>query len=208
MNFDDLQQQWKDEPSDNVQIPTEIDVLRKAITPIDKLRKKMKRDFIILYIVLFGVGFGVTYLDMSFEKKIMFCIFFSIIITFNSYYSLKFFKFYKTLNTMNLSSRKNLERIYTDFRININLYKSQNFHIIYGNTMLMLFNMFVGTGERRIIFINEMANKNYQNILIVITIMIATPILAFISSEWYGGTRDYKEHFSNIEKLIDELDEL
>jgi hypothetical protein len=106
---------------------------------------------------------------------------------------------------MNLSSRKNLERIYIEFKININLYKSQNFHIVYGYTMLMLFNMFVGTGERRIIFINEMANKNYENILMI---MIAAPALAFISSEWYGGTRDYKKHFSNLEKIIDELDEL
>jgi hypothetical protein len=211
MSFDELQQQWKDEPSGDVQIPSEMDVLKKAITPIEKLRKRMRKDFWVQIITIF-IGFGVIFFiitpEMAFEKIIMLCIFFSIILTFSFFYTFKFYTFYKTLNTMNLNSRKNLINIYIDFRINIELYKSQNFHLIYGNMILILFGGFMGTGQRRLNFINQITNGNYENLIIIIAIIVISPILASLTSEHLGGMQYYQNHFNNIQHLIDELEDV
>lgn len=208
MNFDDLQQQWKDEPSDNVQIPGEIDIMRKAKTPIDELRKKMKKDFFLQNIIVLISGIALMYILDSFEKRLNFGIFYLILITFSGYYTLKFFKFYQSLNSINFSSRKNLDNIYFDLKMNLELYKSQNFHFMYGNIIFLSFASFIGTGQKRILFIEEIVNGNYTNLLIILGIVIIAPISAYFSSENLGGMQYYKNHLDNIEKIHLELDDL
>jgi hypothetical protein len=208
MSFDELQQQWKDEPSGDVQIPSEMDVLKKAITPIEKLRKRMRKDFFLQNVIVLISGIVLIYWLDSFEKRLSFTLFYVVIITFSGYYTVKFLKFYKTLNTINFSSRKNLDNIYFDLKMNLELYKSQNFHFMYGNFIFLSFASFIGTGQKRILFIEEIVKGNYTNLLIIIAIIIIAPIPAYFSSENLGGMQYYKSHLDNIEKIYVELDEL
>ena len=47
MNFDKLQEQWKSEPAEYSEIPKELDKIKEAHNPIDKVRSNMKKELIV-----------------------------------------------------------------------------------------------------------------------------------------------------------------
>ena len=45
MNFDELQKQWDNQSSDEINIKDRLEIKQEANTVIDKVRKVMKKDF-------------------------------------------------------------------------------------------------------------------------------------------------------------------
>lgn len=206
MNFDDLQQQWKDEPSDNVQIPKEIDVLRKAQTPIDAVRKKMKTDFKNQVFGLAIYGFYPLIFDFSPTVKFLYYLIYVLTVFFSGYFYYIFWGFYKQAYNLTFESRKNLYWFYYELRLNLILYKSLSY---VGFIMLFAFLLIVlSLGSYSKYFADFIKNiDNFKNQLIAIGVLIfAIPFSIIVTELWTKNL--YGKHLEKIKTVLDELDEL
>ena len=57
MNFDKLQEQWKSEPQNIPETPKELDKIKEAHNPIDKVRSNMKKELIVQSVLIIAVAF-------------------------------------------------------------------------------------------------------------------------------------------------------
>jgi hypothetical protein len=206
MNFDELQQQWKDEPSDNVQIPTEIDVLKKAQTPIDEVRYRMKKDFIIqtsLRVLTLCVPFLFNFTD---SLSSIFYTFYFTILVFVLYYNYKFYVFYKHSYSLIFDSRKNLLWFYYELKLNIELLKASAFI----STLLSgILGILIGWNIKKdnldrfpIVHILDGVNPLFVNIGLIIFAILVFYYVENLPKLTYG------KHLEKIKKVLDELDEL
>jgi hypothetical protein len=206
MSFDELQQQWKDEPSGDVQIPSEMDVLKKAQTPIDTVRKKMKYDF---KNQVFGLAiYGVYPFIFNFSTTVQFFYYIIYLITviFSGYFYYIFWGFYKQAYNLTLESRKNLYWFYYELRLNLVLYKTLSY---VGFIMLFAFLIVVcSLGSFSKDFANFIKNMdNLKNQLITIGVLIfAIPFSIIVTELWTKNY--YGKHLKKIKLVLDELDEL
>ena len=46
MDFNDIQSAWNNENTKNVVVPTQLEKVQKANTPLDKIKKNLKNEFI------------------------------------------------------------------------------------------------------------------------------------------------------------------
>ncbi len=207
MNFDDLQQQWKDEPSDNVQIPSEIDVLKKAITPIDFVRSSMKRDFLIQTFLRILILFVPVFFDFTDSLKTIFYTLYFTILFFVIYYYYKFYTFYKNSYNLNYNSRKNLSWFYYELKLNIELLKACSFiDLLLTGILGVTIGWFIRTEKQHnthnILNLLDGVNPLFINIGLAIF-----AFLMFLHAEKLPNI-SYGKYLKNIKTVLDELDEL
>jgi hypothetical protein len=206
MSFDELQQQWKDEPSGNVQIPTEMDVLKKAQTPIDAVRKKMKTDFQSQIFGLFIYGLYPLIFEFSSPIKFFYYIVYIIAAFLSVYFYYIFWGFYKQAYDLTYESRKNLYWFYYELRLNLILYKTLSY---VGFLLLFAFLLLVFSwGSYSKDFTNYFKEiNNFKNQIIAIGVLVvAIPFSIIVTELWTKNL--YGKHLEKIKSVLDELDEL
>ena len=119
MNFDELQKQWDNQSSDEINIKDRLEIKQEANTVIDKVRKVMKKDFyfqltsfpiLLLYPFLFGVDTPLIWWVVS-------CICATMIVPF--YYLIKF---YKSSYKLEFNSLKNINWFYYNYKSSITIF--------------------------------------------------------------------------------------
>lgn len=127
MDFNDIQSAWNNENTKNVVVPTQLEKVQQANTPLDKIRKNLKNEFIYQIVSIVVVGFA-PYLNGFPEQAITpFYLLFSLFVAVCAYYLTKLFVFYKRLNKTALNTKDNLYETYFDIRLNMELYKTFTF---------------------------------------------------------------------------------
>ena len=58
MDFNDIQSAWNNENTKNVVVPTQLEKVQQANTPLDKIRKNLKNEFIYQIVSIVVVGFA------------------------------------------------------------------------------------------------------------------------------------------------------
>ena len=130
-NFDDLKKQWKEQES-SVPIPEDLNKLKKAQTPIDKIRKNIKIElFLMVFSVFFLtiVPFISLYQINGISELVYFIVLFLLIISAIPYYR-SFYSYYKNTKHKTFNSYRSISAIYYELKNTIRLYKTINYLLI------------------------------------------------------------------------------
>lgn len=203
MNFNELQKQWNDEPTNKITVPTEIDTLRKAQTPIDKVRKKMKMDFITQIVLLIAIAFVPLIFDFSDNLTAVFIPFYGVMLGFMAYYFYKFFVFYKKSYDLTFDSRKNLLWFFYELKLNIELYKALTYIMFFlGFSFGILAGTLTKDNSKVDAFLSGLHDKNQALIIFVIIMVLFSFFMAEYIPRWYYG-----KHLKQVKAVLDQLDE-
>jgi len=203
MDFNDIQNQWNNERTDDIAFPNNFQKIQEANTPLDKIKKNLKKELIYQSLAVIFSGFVPVLHDFPVKWWAPFYLLFSMFFAVCVYYLVKLFLFYKRLNNITLRTKDSLYETYFDVRLNMELYKTFTFAL---SPFVVLF--FVGfsvhiLSERPDMQISDISNT----LLISIFVVISLTILFFgLMAEWWVHFY-YGKYAKEIRKILDELKE-
>src|ERR1700729_2899308 len=131
MNIDDLKGAWgKDEPS-GMHLPDSTFMMGKTTSVVEKVRKKMKSEFVaalawyfllIAYIIFIRVTFYKTGQAIFFLNTVSLLLF--ILLLLNAYFFGKFYIFYKSMSRYDLGVSESVRKIAYELELNTEIYKT------------------------------------------------------------------------------------
>ena len=200
MDFNDIQSAWNNENTKNVVVPTQLEKVQQANTPLDKIRKNLKNEFIYQIVSIVVVGFA-PYLNGFPEQAITpFYLLFSLFMAVSAYYLIKLFIFYKRLNKTALNTKDNLYETYFDIRLNMELYKTFGFALM---PFMILF--LVGVLYFKLPNAATLFTDSTNSIVLFVSVLFSMLFMG-IASEWWVHFF-YGKYAKEIRTVLDELKE-
>lgn len=206
MNFDKLQEQWNQE-NNEVSLPLNLDKIKEAHNPIDKVRRNMKFDLISQAILTVLIGF-VPYAkrnEWDFQSISIFALFYVLMVGFMLYYTLKFYRFYKQSYNLSYDSRKNLMWFAYELRLFIELYRALTFIMMFlGMALGLYFGMHFNTTGQDIFHLKD---ADFLKLFGVLFFMVAFLLglvvlfMEFVINHYYG------KYYKKIKNILNQLDE-
>ena len=200
MDFNDIQSAWNNENTKNVVVPTQLEKVQQANTPLDKIRKNLKNEFIYQIVSIVVVGFA-PYLNGFPEQAITpFYLLFSLFVAVSAYYLIKLFVFYKRLNKTALNTKDNLYETYFDIRLNMELYKTFTFALT-PFVILFLVGVLYFTLPNGATFFTDSTNS----ITLFLSVLFSMLFMG-VALEWWVHFF-YGKYAKEIRTVLDELKE-
>ena len=207
MNFDKLQEQWNQE-NNEVSLPQNLDKIKEAHNPIDKVRRNMKFDLISQAVLTVLIGF-VPYIkrnEWDFQSISIFSLFYVLMVGFMLYYTLKFYRFYKQSYNLSYDSRKNLMWFAYELRLFIELYRALTFIMMFlGMALGLYFGMHFNTTTGQDIF--HLKDADFLKLFGVLFFMVAFLLglvvlfMEFVINHYYG------KYYKKIKNILNQLEE-
>ena len=200
MDFNDIQSAWNNENTKNVVVPTQLEKVQQANTPLDKIRKNLKNEFIYQIVSIVVVGFA-PYLNGFPEQAITpFYLLFSLFVAVSAYYLIKLFIFYKRLNKTALNTKDNLYETYFDIRLNMELYKTFGFAL---TPFMILF--LVGVLYFKLPNAATLFTDSTNSIVLFVSVLFSMLFMG-VALEWWVHFF-YGKYAKEIRTVLDELKE-
>ena len=200
MDFNDIQSAWNNENTKNVVVPTQLEKVQQANTPLDKIRKNLKNEFIYQIVSIVVVGFA-PYLNGFPEQAITpFYLLFSLFVAVSAYYLIKLFVFYKRLNKTALNTKDNLYETYFDIRLNMELYKTFGFAL---TPFMILF--LVGVLYFKLANGATLFTDSTNSIALFVSVLFSMLFMG-VALEWWVHFF-YGKYAKEIRTVLDELKE-
>ena len=206
MNFDKLQEQWNQE-NNEVSLPQNLDKIKEAHNPIDKVRRNMKFDLISQAVLTVLIGF-VPYAkrnEWDFQSISIFALFYVLMVGFMLYYTLKFYRFYKQSYNLSYDSRKNLMWFAYELRLFIELYRALTFIMMFlGMALGLYFGMHFNTSGQDIFHLKDADFlKLFGVLFFMVAFLLALVVLfmEFVINHYYG------KYYKKIKNILNQLDE-
>ena len=206
MNFDKLQEEWNQE-NNEVSLPQNLDKIKEAHNPIDKVRRNMKFDLISQAVLTVLIGF-VPYIkrnEWDFQSISIFALFYVLMVGFMLYYTLKFYRFYKQSYNLSYDSRKNLMWFAYELRLFIELYRALTFIMMFlGMALGLYFGMHFNTTGQDIFHLKD---ADFLKLFGVLFFMVAFLLglvvlfMEFVINHYYG------KYYKKIKNILNQLDE-
>ena len=203
MDFNDIQNAWKNEQTENVVLPNNLEKIQSANTPLDQIRKNLKKEFIYQIISIVLIGLIPLLLHFPAKGIVLFYLLFSLFTAVCVYYFVKFYLFYKRLSTIALTTKDNLYETYFDIRLNMELYKTFGFALT-PFLILYLIGLFYYQLSKIPNFFAD-GFTNYQ-LIGLFSVVVFCMLFMGIALEWWVH-RFYGKYAKEIRKVIDELKE-
>ncbi|KQR70329.1 hypothetical protein [Pedobacter sp. Leaf176] len=198
MNFDDLKNEWKADGLEETNISEEMLKIKQAHTPIDIIRKKMKREFYYQLLALLFMT-GLPYLlKLSADMTMLYFVFFFITCGFTGYYFVKFYRFYKNSYDMSVDSRKNILWFYYEMKLNVELYKALTYIIVF----IWVAFLSVFTLIEKAWVVDKFFNK-LPPFYLLINCFVTVLVIGVITELW--AWHYYGKYLKRIKKIVDEL---
>ena len=204
MDFNDIQNAWNSEKTDNVVLPDNLEKINSANTPLDKIKRNLRNDLIAQTVAVVLIGAS-PYMHGFPEKWIVpFYLLFSIFFAVSIYYLIKLYLFYRRLNNITLKTRDSLYETYFDIRLNMELYKTIGFAL---TPFLVLF--LIGVLYHKYSMkpggfqLTDFSNGQLTSVFVIVVFCI---LFMGLSVDW-TVKRFYGKYAKEIKKLIDELRE-
>jgi hypothetical protein len=203
MDFNDIQNAWNNEKTDNVVVPDNLEKIQSANTPLDKIKKNLKNEFI--YQIISIVLIGLVPLMYNFPPKIvaLFYLLFSLFTAVCVYYLIKLYLFYKRLNTITLKTKDSLYETYFDIRLNMELYKTFGFALTPFMILFLIGFLYFEFSKIPGFISNEFTNYQLAG---VFSIVVFSMLFMGLALEWWVH-KFYGKYAKEIRKVIDELKE-
>ncbi|MNK79440.1 hypothetical protein D3C87_991070 [compost metagenome] len=203
MDFNDIQNAWNNERPENVILPTNLERIQSANTPLDKIRKNLKNEFV--YQILSMIFLGTIPIICQFNSQMIFLYYliYSLFVAVCVYYLVKLYFFFKRLNATTLRTKDSLYETYFDIRLNMELYKTFGFSLTPFLVVYLLGFYFYGLSKTSGFLNYEFSNGQ---LLGLFAIIVFTILSMGISLEWWVQ-KFYGKYAREIKKVIDELKE-
>lgn len=200
MDFNDIQSAWNSENTKNVVVPTQLEKVQQANTPLDKIKKNLKNEFIYQIVSIVLIGFA-PYLNGFPEQAITpFYLLFSLFVAVSAYYLIKLFIFYKRLNKTALNTKDNLYETYFDIRLNMELYKTFGFAL---TPFMILF--LVGILYFKLPNAATLFTDSTNSIALFVSVLFSMLFMG-VALEWWVHFF-YGKYAKEIRTVLDELKE-
>ena len=202
MDFNDIQNAWNNEKTENVVLPDNLEKIQSANTPLDKIKKNLKKEFFHQSISIVLVGFIPLIYDFPQKGIMLFYLLFSFFVAVCVYYLAKLYFFYKRLGAITLKTKDSLYETYFDIRLNMELYKTWGFALtpfMIMGTIGLLYNDL----SKKIPGFLTTGVTNYQ-LVVLFGIVVFSMLFMGIALEWWVH-RFYGKYAKEIKKVIDEL---
>jgi membrane-bound ClpP family serine protease len=201
MDFNDIQSAWKNEKTENVVLPTQLDKINSANMPLEKIKKNLRNEFFYQILSIIFIGFVPFFYSFPANAMPPFYLLFSIFVAVCIYYLVKLYVFYRRLGKTALSTKDSLYETYFDIRLNMELYKTFGFALIPFVILFLIGFMYYVTPD----FFAKGLNSTP---FLVTTFSIVTFSILFmgVALEWWVHYF-YGKYAKEIRKVIDELKE-
>jgi hypothetical protein len=203
MDFNEIQNAWNEENTENVFVTADVMKIQSANTPLDKIRKNLKMDFFyqIVSIVLFGF-FPLLY-SFPPQLTVFFYLLYSLIVAVSIYYLVKLYFFYKRINVITLKTKDSLYETYFDIRLNMELYKTFGFAI---TPFLILFSIGYLYFDFSATSVFVIVDYTISQLLGMFSIVVFSMLFMAVAVEWWVYYF-YGKHAREIRAVLDELKE-
>ena len=203
MDFNDIQNAWNNERNDEVKVPQNLEKIKAANTPLDKIKKNLKNEFIYQILSIIFVGFAPLMKSFPVNAMVPFYLLFSIFAAVSVYYLVKLFLFYKRLTKTNLNTKDSLYETYFDIRLNMELYKTFGFALTPFVVLFVVGMYFYRLSETTGINAMELQNSHA---LVLVFLIAGFMLFMGVALEWWVH-KFYGKYAKEIRKVIDELKE-
>ncbi|MCM0665654.1 hypothetical protein [Flavobacterium tyrosinilyticum] len=203
MDFNDIQNAWNNEKPENVVLPSNLEKIQSANTPLDKIRTNLKNEFV--YQIVSIIFMGAIPIICHFNEQMIFLYYliYSLFLAVCVYYLVKLYFFFKRLNATTLKTKDSLYETYFDIRLNMELYKTFGFSLTPFIVVYLLGFYFYGLSEKSGLLNHEFTNGQLFGFFAII---VFTVLSMGISLEWWVQ-KFYGKYAKEIKKVIDELKE-
>ncbi|KIO50562.1 hypothetical protein [Flavobacterium hibernum] len=203
MDFNDIQNAWNKEETNNVVLPSNLEKIKEANTPLDKIRKNLKKEFIYQVFSIIFMGFIPLFYDFPPKMTTLYYLLFSLFVAVCIYYLAKFYFFYKRLSSITLKTKDSLYETYFDIRLNMELYKTFGFALTPFLILYLIGFLYLKFSNAPSFLSNDFTN--YQ-LGALFSIVVFTMLFMGIALEWWVH-KFYGKFAKEIKKVIDELKE-
>ena len=200
MDFNDIQSAWNSENTKNVVVPTQLEKVQKANTPLDKIKKNLKNELIYQIVAIVVIGLAPFLYGFPEQAITPFYLLFSLFVAVSAYYLIKLFVFYKRLNKTALNTKDNLYETYFDIRLNMELYKTFGFAL---TPFMILF--LVGVLYFKLPNAATLFTDSTNSIVLFVSVLFSMLFMG-IASEWWVHFF-YGKYAKEIRTVLDELKE-
>ncbi|GAA4136672.1 hypothetical protein GCM10022216_12040 [Sphingobacterium kyonggiense] len=212
MNFDDLKKDWKEENTDKVDLSINLSQKREAATAIDKIRKRMKNEYIVnvlltVVAVLF-VGYKLAYNDVRVFTILVVFIYMGSWAILTAFYLKRFKDFYNKSYHLEYSSLENLLWFSYEMRLNLDAYKLLSFSsaiVGFGAAV-----MFIGLelSNQYMTMLSEVNFSSIETYWPLLAMAIYFIVMAFVAFSLIRmAIRGYEKPFQKIQLSIKYLQE-
>lgn len=203
MNFDDIQAAWNNENESSFNIPQNLELLKSAQTPLEKIRKNLKNEFVYQTIAIIFIGFLPFYSKFPKEMLTLFYLLYSVMVAISIYYLGKLFLFFKRISVKTLNTKDSLYETYTDIRINMELYKTFSFALS-PFLILYLLGSFLYGSVHSVQFLN--GDLSTKTLIIIMVIVVLKILFMGVATEWWVY-KFYGKYAKEIKKVLEQLKE-
>ncbi|KQO29797.1 hypothetical protein ASF10_04605 [Flavobacterium sp. Leaf82] len=203
MDFNDIQNAWNNEKTENVVVPDHLKKIQSANMPLDKIRTNLRRELLGQVFVLFLIGLLPLYNEFPSRFVGPYYFIYGIIMAISIYYLAQLFLFYKRLDKAALTTKDSLYETYYDIRLNMQLYKTFTFVLSPFMIIYLAGYLFFKNPEAI-----KILNGNFESSKIVanVLVLVITILLIGILTEWWVSFY-YGRYAKEIKKIIDQLKE-
>ncbi|UKJ07362.1 hypothetical protein [Solitalea lacus] len=211
MNFDDLKAAWNNESDNNINIPQNLESLKEAQSPVDKVKKNLRMEFWlnIVFLVIF-IALPFFYNRLTPMSTVLYYTLLLTMLMPMSYYLVNFYKFYGRINHLSINTKDSLNEVYFELKHFIEIYKVMQ-HFI--SPTCLLLGLIMGLGHKTGKVLDKIADATItqHDGIILITILIVSfstlMTLFFIYVKWYINCL-YGKHLKELENIREELKEI
>lgn len=202
MDFNDIQSAWNNEKTENVVVPSNLEKLQSANTPLDKIKKNLKNEFVYQIISIVLLGFVPFIYNLPEKAYAPFYLLFTIFVAVCVYYLVKLYVFYKRLNKTTLNTKDSLYETYFDIRLNMELYKTFGFALTPFVVLFVLGILFLEVSKKQDL---STGLSNLHLVFLFVAVGVTILIMG-LALEWWVQ-HFYGKYAKEIRKVIDELKE-
>ena len=188
MDLENLKQVWDKEKIESVP-EISLEKQKEIHTPLEIIRKNMRTEFWVSIISFLIFGIQIFFIGKGTEQTFFLTMLAFIILFILGYYYLKFYSFYKKLNTKNLNTYHNILDLRYELVLNSELYKS--FYIAFIPIVLGLYS---------ILYLDK---KDFDITFFTILCLSFCVVVYFIGK--YLMYESYGKHIMKISKIVAEI---
>ncbi|POY35671.1 hypothetical protein C3K47_14865 [Solitalea longa] len=210
MNFDDLKAAWNNDLDDSINIPQNLESLKGAQSPIEKVKKNLRLEFwlyVAFYVIFIALPFVTNRLT-----PVSTVVYYTLLLTMfmpMAYYTANFYKFYGRLNRLSFTTKDSLDEAYFELKHFTEIYTVMQ-HFIAPTCFLL--GLLAGLGQKAGKTLDKIVGVAYLQhdgiiILSILLISFITLMIGFIIYiKWYVN-RLYGKYLNELNAIRKELKE-
>ncbi|CAA9196440.1 DUF485 domain-containing protein [Flavobacterium collinsii] len=203
MDFNDIQNAWNNEKTENVVVPNNLEKIQSASMPLDRIRKSLRMEFFIQILSLVIIGLLPVHSKFPSNLVVPYYFIFGILVAIYIYYLTQLFLFYRRLDKVALKTKDSLYETYLDIRLNMQLYKTFTFSL---SPFFLIY--FFGFILYEMPDFTQILNEGFANrkLGLIVLVFVLTILMIGVFTEWWVH-HYYGKYAKEIRKVIDELKE-